>query len=100
MSDTVVVRDDGVLEVHGHVTFQTVPEFLSQAGQWLNRSEPSRITMDLGRVAHIDTAGIALMLEWLTQAQAQQRELKFVNLPDQMRHFIGVSGLNTAFGLA
>lgn len=96
---SVVARDNGVLEVNGRLTFQTVPEVLAQAAQGLNRAG-SAITVDLRNVALIDTAGVALMLEWLGQARAQKRTLTFVNLPEQVRHLIGVSGLDEAFGLS
>ena len=99
MSDDIVARADGTLEVSGRMTFQTVPELLSRAEPWLERTE-SRLVLDLAKVEHVDTAGVALMLEWLARARAQQRELTFLNLPEQVRHFIDVSGLNKVFGLA
>jgi phospholipid transport system transporter-binding protein len=98
--DNVVARDQGVLEVSGRMTFQTVPALLAQAAPLLDRPEPTNLTVDLAKVARVDTAGAALLLEWLAQARARRRELKFVNWPEQVRHFIGVSGLNKAFGLA
>jgi phospholipid transport system transporter-binding protein len=95
----VAARGDGVIEVSGRVTFQTVPHCLSQAAAWFEQASAD-MTVDLAKVALVDTAGVALMLEWLAVAQAKQRKLKFVNLPEQVRHLIGVSGLNKAFGLA
>jgi phospholipid transport system transporter-binding protein len=97
--DRIVARDDGVLEVSGRLTFQTVPDILAQAAPTLSRAG-SAVTVDMRRVEAVDTAGIALMLEWLGQARAQQRTLTFINISSQARHLIGASGLNKAFGFA
>lgn len=94
-----VARRDGVFEVSGRMTFQTVPQFLARTAVWLNDSAGA-VTIDLGQVALADSAGLALMLEWLRQARVVKRELKFINPPEQVRHLIRVSGLNEVFGLA
>ncbi|HKQ30748.1 MAG TPA: STAS domain-containing protein [Burkholderiales bacterium] len=100
MSDVgTVAYDNGVVTVSGRITFQTVPECLPQAAACFGRAGTD-VTVDLAKVTLVDTAGVALMLEWLAQARAQRYTLTFVNLPEQLRHFINVSGLNQAFGLA
>lgn len=97
-SNGMVAVRDGVVEVSGRMTFQTVPDFIARSGALMN-SERGAVTLDFGKVELIDSAGVALMLEWMAQARAHQRELRFTNLPDQVRHLIGVSGLGEAFGL-
>jgi phospholipid transport system transporter-binding protein len=92
------VRDDGVVELSGRLTFHTVPEFIARSATFLN-SAPAAVTLDLAKVELVDSAGVALLLEWLAQARTRQRALHFVNLPEQTRHLIGVSGLDAAFGL-
>jgi phospholipid transport system transporter-binding protein len=81
------------------MTFQTVPEFLGHSAVWLKDAK-GMITVDLAKVSLADSAGLALMLEWLEQAQAAKRELKFVNIPEQVKHLIDVSGLGQVFGSA
>jgi phospholipid transport system transporter-binding protein len=93
-----VARRDGVLEVSGRMTFQTVPELAARSAQWFNASNPA-VTVDLGKVTMADSAGLALMLDWMKQARAAKREIKFLNLPDQVRRLIRVSHLNSAFDL-
>lgn len=97
--NALVARPDGVVEVRGRMTFQTVPEFTARGSILLNGGG-GPITVDLKNAALVDSAGVALMLEWMTQARAAGRELHFVNLHDQLRHLIGVSGLDKAFGLS
>lgn len=100
MSETnaLAVRQDGVVEVRGRMTFQTVPEFVARGNALLNGGG-GPIAVDLKNAELVDSAGVALMLEWMTQARAAGRELRFVNMHDQLRHLIGVSGLDKAFGL-
>jgi phospholipid transport system transporter-binding protein len=91
-------RDDGTVELSGRITFHTVPEYVARAAEIVNDARAA-VTLDLGKVEQIDSAGVALLLEWLEQARAGQRELHFVNVPEQTRRLIGVSGLDEAFGL-
>ena len=94
----LVARHDGVFEVSGRMTFQTVPQFLTHTAVWLN-DHAGAVTMDLSKVTLADSAGLALMLEWLRQARAVGRDLKFINFPQQVRDLVRVSGLNQVFGL-
>jgi phospholipid transport system transporter-binding protein len=94
----VSARHDGVVEVSGRMTFQTVPEFVARGAKFVNGGGVS-LTIDMDKVTLVDSAGVALMLEWLAQARAAKRELRFINLHEQLRHLISVSGLDKAFGL-
>lgn len=85
-------RHDGVLTVSGDLTFATVPELVTQSEAWL-AAGTGALTVDLGGVRRADSAGLALMVEWLRLAREGARELKFVHMPDQVRNFIHVSGL-------
>jgi len=92
----VVRRADGAIEVNGALTFETVPQFFAGSGDWLDGG-PEALTVDLKNVTRVDSAGVALMLEWRERARAAGRELRFANLPEQVRHIIRVSGLASAF---
>jgi phospholipid transport system transporter-binding protein len=95
----LTTQGDGVIGANGRMTFQTVPEFMAQAATLLNGSAAT-ITVDMQKVTLVDSAGVALMLEWMAKARATRRALRFINLQDQLRHLIGVSGLDEAFGLS
>jgi len=45
---------------------------------------PSSITIDLQQVGKIDSAGLALLIEWIKFAQAHQKKLYFDNIPAQL----------------
>ncbi|GMR03793.1 MAG: hypothetical protein BMS9Abin22_297 [Gammaproteobacteria bacterium] len=95
-TDGFVARHDGTFAISGLLTFETVPEFLSRTSTWLS-SGPEMITIDMKNVSKADSAGLALMVEWLRQAREAKRRIRFVNIPEQLNHLIRVSGLQRAF---
>jgi phospholipid transport system transporter-binding protein len=92
----VTLRADGVAEVVGVLTFATVPDFYRATAAWLTPGAGA-LGVDLARVTRVDSAGVALMLEWLGRARAAGRALRFLNLPEQAGRIISVSGLTDAF---
>lgn len=93
----VNARDNGVIEVSGQMTFQSVPQFFARSDKWLQGS--GKITIDMHGVTLADSAGLALMLEWQQLARAAGREMVFTNMPEQMRDLIRVNGLTQVFGM-
>jgi phospholipid transport system transporter-binding protein len=91
-------RDRGTFALSGRMTFQTVPQFLARTDEWL-KGDAGTVTIDLQGVTLADSAGLALLLEWLQHARAAGREMVFTNIPDQVRDLIRVSGLTQVFGL-
>ena len=91
-------RDNGVFEVNGQVTFQSVPQFLALTDKWL-QGGTGKITIDMHGVTLADSAGLALLIEWLQLARSAKREIVFTHMPDQMRDLIRVNGLQEVFRL-
>jgi phospholipid transport system transporter-binding protein len=91
-------RGDGVFEISGRLTFQTVPRFQDQAGNLL-QGNAQPVTIDMQGVTQADSAGLALMIEWLQLARAAKHELVFAHIPEQMRDLIRVNGLQQMFSL-
>jgi phospholipid transport system transporter-binding protein len=50
-------------------------------------------------VTLVDSAGLALMIEWLQLARSANRDIGFTNIPGQMRDLIRVNGLEQVFQL-
>ncbi len=94
----ITTRDNGVFEVTGQLTFQSVPQFLAQTDKWLHGGT-GKVTIDMHGVTLADSAGLALLIEWLQLSRSAQREIVFTNMPDQMRDLIHVNGLTQVFGL-
>ena len=96
----VVAQSDSELTVSGALTFDSVPSLFEQSAYWLQRiSGP--VTVDLRDVHRADSAGLALLVEWLRGARQNNRaEIRFTNVPEQMGSLIRVHGLGGAFGLS
>jgi phospholipid transport system transporter-binding protein len=90
-----VQLDNGTARVSGALTFETVPGFYAGTKAWLTGS--GTLTVDLAAVDRVDSAGVALLLEWQAQARAAGRALTYANVPEQVQHMISVSGLAQAF---
>ncbi len=69
------------LVLEGDVTAATVPAILAAGGVHL-RNGVAKI--DFGAVGQVDSAAIAIALEWLREADAAGRTLAFLNLPAAM----------------
>lgn len=84
---------EGEFALQGSLSIDTVPGLWSRsAGGW---QEASALTIDLGAVERVDSAGLALLVEWTRQARENGQGIRFTNLPEQMLAIARVSGLDT-----
>jgi len=93
--DNGLTVHEGTIKVHGPLTFATVPGLFMESNSII-KSASETITIDLQDVSRTDSAGLALLVEWLRAAGSHAR---FVNVPAQLRRLIDVSGLTRAFGI-
>lgn len=80
--------------VSGALTFDTVPGLYHGSTGWFAGS--GELVIDLGEVTRADSAGLALLIEWLRRAQTAQRRLRFTGVPAQVQTLIRVNGLQDA----
>ncbi|MGE0371222.1 MAG: lipid asymmetry maintenance protein MlaB [Gammaproteobacteria bacterium] len=85
--------DPSALSVSGELNFATVPALLER-GAALLAAGGGRIRLDLGGVTRADSAGLALLIEWLRLARSRRASLEIVNMPAQLRAIARVSGLD------
>lgn len=78
--------------VSGAVTFATAGELLA-ASQPLFAGEKA-ITVDLSAVTRVDSAGLALLLEWLRRARSDGRAVSFTGLPGKLVDIAKLSGVD------
>ena len=98
MAVTLEERGDGRFALQGELNLATVGALLKESGRLFQRQPPSWI--DLAGVSHCDSAGVALLVEWLRQARTDGRDLRFVNPPPQMLAIIKVTDLDPLLPLA
>lgn len=83
-------------KITGNLTFETAPGLLEQSKSWFG-DNVSQIVVDLSSAGRTDSAGIALLLEWIEISRKQDLQIKFSNLPSQMREFIEANDLSKLF---
>ena len=81
----------GLLGVKGPVTFATAGQLL-EAGKAVFSSQAD-VTINLHEVTSVDSAGLALLLEWLRQARADGRAVRFVDIPQKLLAIARLSGV-------
>ena len=89
---------EGRLQLSGVLDLESAPALLS-AIEALDYDTPA-VAVDLSGVERSDSAGVALLVAWMRNARAAQRDIRFINMPAQMRNITRVSGLDTILPLA
>ena len=89
----MIRREGRRITLSGPVTLANAAQLLEQGRQHF--AEGAR-TVDLGEVTELDSALLALVLQWLREARAAERELALANLPqslDTLARLYGVQDL-------
>jgi len=87
-SACTVAIDGDVLSVSGAVDFNTARQILEQVQAKLVQGGPGII--DLGGVNSTNSAGLAVMVEWLSVAKREGLEIKFRNVPSGLKELAKV----------
>ena len=77
-----VAASDEVLRLEGNLSYETIPAVLAETAQFAARTDlPPTIRIDFAQVTGVDSAAVALLLEWRRMALARGKTLVFENLP-------------------
>lgn len=87
----MIRREGDKIELEGPVTLATVPE-LAAAGTPLILQGPA--VLDFAKVTEVDSAAVALALEWLRQAGLAGTTLQLANIPEAMQNLAGLYGVS------
>ena len=71
-----------VLALTGELSFDTIPQVLEESAAYGARTDlPDRLTIDFAGITGVDSAAVALLLDWRRMAVKRGKTLVFVNLP-------------------
>jgi phospholipid transport system transporter-binding protein len=87
----LIDRGDGEYGFAGELTFATVSEAL-EATAPLFKSEAA-LRFDLEGVGRADSAGVALLIEWVRRAERTGGTVRYAHLPETLKAIIRVSGV-------
>lgn len=77
--------------VAGELSFDTAVSGIDMTKELF--AETALLDVDLSEVTHSDSAGLALLIEWMRQAQQLNKPIRFLNMPAQMLAMAEASGL-------
>lgn len=77
--------------VSGVLDARTAPLLLDRSAEQFSSAPGISIHVDLDQVADSDSAGLALLIEWLRIARQRQQHLQLANLPEQLAALARIS---------
>lgn len=86
------------IPVSGELDAANIPQRLRESAHWFG--DGADVSVDLAGVTRADSAGVALLLEWLRQAHAAKAQLTFYNPPAQIRAIIDFCSLGDVIPLS
>jgi anti-sigma B factor antagonist len=94
-----VVMNDGraLVGMSGRIDIDSSPPVRDRLLALLNVAHPNSITIDLSAVTHIDSSGVATLIEVLKRARAGGAEIKLHGLHDRLRTLFEVTGILALF---
>ena len=89
--------DDRFL-LSGDLHFDNVPQIWEESRAMFTGAPG--LTLDLAGITRTDSAGLALLIEWMRLARERHKPIAFKNVPAQMRALIEASGLTEVLPLS
>ncbi len=99
----------GQFRLQGPLDLSTMPDLARQGQRLFKRlrhsvrrdrtSQPQHLEIDLGGVERSSSAAIALLLDWVAQAQHAGLGLSFANWPDALRRIAIFSNVDGLLGI-
>lgn len=89
----VVTTAPGRLAVRGPLTFANARRARNEGLQALRNSREGDLEVDCAGITHSDSAGLAVMLDWMAIMKREGRPLRFANLPPSLLAVASISGV-------
>jgi phospholipid transport system transporter-binding protein len=88
----IVKQSPGHFAIDGALTFATIDKQTLKSISFLRGAK--EITLDLSCVSSTDSAGLALMIEWIKYSRHNRTQLSFKNVPEQLLNLAKLSGFD------
>lgn len=82
--------------ISGDLVFATAKEILAAGEKLLENT--SVVTFDLEGVSHTDSAGLAVLLEWMAIGRGSGADIRYRNLPESMLEIARMSNALSLLG--
>ena len=89
----------GRLAVRGELGFATVVSVLTPGRDALAAAAGNELVLDPAAVTKSDSAGLALLLDWLRAARARNLAVRVEGVPEQLADIARLGGVASLLGL-
>lgn len=86
----MIVQDGDNYRIQGRITIANANALLAEGLKLFVRDG---LVVDLSQLEEVDSSAVSLVLEWLREAQRNQRKLRFTNLPDNLKSLATLYGV-------
>lgn len=84
---------EGRFRVRGDLDFDSVPALFATSTAVLDARQPGDVLIDLAGVGQVDSAGLALVVEWLRWARDGKHRLRLAHVPEKLAALARISEL-------
>lgn len=84
---------NGAFRVQGRMNFESCPAALDDSMHLF--ADLPRIELDFSGVTQVDSAGLALLVEWVGWAKRRHRDLEFRHVPAQVLALARISDVES-----
>jgi phospholipid transport system transporter-binding protein len=89
---------DGGYRLFGELVFDTVSGVLRSSERLFEGAD--ELVIDLADVSRADSAGLALLMEWVKRADLKKKSIKYNNMPEKLLNIARVSTVEDLLPLA
>ena len=94
----IVASEHGALAcLKGRIDIESSPAVRDQLIALLHAPHPGTVSIDLSGVTHIDSSGVATLIEALKIARNCKTELRLQGLHDRLHHLFEATGILSLF---
>ena len=91
MTAEVIRHEGGELSVEGSITIDNVVSVVANGVALFDGED---VTIDLGRVTEADSAAVSLLLEWQREAARRHLQIRFFNMPQNLKSLMQLYGVS------
>jgi len=91
-TDARIYLENNHVFVSGEINFDTTVSLWNHSLPFF--SHPEELIFDFSGVTKTNSAGLALLLEWIKYAKQAKKRIIFKNLPAQLTSVAAVAGIN------
>ncbi|MBZ5573592.1 MAG: STAS domain-containing protein [Acidobacteriia bacterium] len=95
--DIVDTENGALVSLKGRVDIDSSPAVRDQLIALLHAPHPSTVSIDLSGVTHIDSSGVATLIEALKIARNCKTELRLQGLHDRLHRLFEATGILSLF---